>query len=95
VKFLVLNCLVERFRSRIFYTFAGSVLISLNPCLHVSRRQSMNTIECRTKYKLEEEDVGGTGTTEELLPHVYSVGLRSLKNLTMTGSNQVIVVSGW
>jgi myosin heavy subunit len=68
------------------------VLISLNPCLHVSRRQSMNTIECRTKYKLEEEDVG---ETEELLPHVYSVGLRSLKNLTMTGSNQVIVVSGW
>jgi hypothetical protein len=53
----------------------------------------MNTIECRTKYKLEEEDVGGTETTEELVPHVYSVGLRSLKNLTMMGSNPAIVVS--
>jgi myosin heavy subunit len=55
----------------------------------------MSTFECRTKYKLEEEDVGGTETTEELLPHLYSVGFRSLKNLTMTGSNQAIVVWGW
>jgi len=87
---------VERFYSKEYYTFAGSVLISMNPCLNVARNQflDMECMSTMSKYKLNLEKMG-TGVDEEiLLPHVYSIGLRSLKNLRSVRSNQVIIVSG-
>jgi myosin heavy subunit len=93
----VLDCLIKRFHQQKYCTFAGSVLIVLNPCSSdTARRHSLlNTYENKDVKKFVELISKNNNGDLELEPHVLSFGVKCLYNIGKVGNNQVIVVSGY
>lgn len=77
------------------------MLISINPSLHRSSRESITDIkelkefdneDCSFEFNKSQPDNCDKNSPPP--PHVYCVGQKCLKNLLLVGNDQVIIVSG-
>ncbi|XP_071038996.1 unconventional myosin-XVIIIa isoform X1 [Parasteatoda tepidariorum] len=78
----VLHTLRQRYCSQLLYTFAGNILITLNPIQPISAYSEMVM-----KYFKSCRD-------EEMPPHIYAVAQNALTNMLRTRKDQSVILQG-
>eukprot|EP00201_Polytomella_parva_P004306 CAMPEP_0175074708 /NCGR_PEP_ID=MMETSP0052_2-20121109/21489_1 /TAXON_ID=51329 ORGANISM="Polytomella parva, Strain SAG 63-3" /NCGR_SAMPLE_ID=MMETSP0052_2 /ASSEMBLY_ACC=CAM_ASM_000194 /LENGTH=420 /DNA_ID=CAMNT_0016343101 /DNA_START=77 /DNA_END=1336 /DNA_ORIENTATION=+ len=81
----ILHNLAERYVQDEIYTFAGPVLIALNPC----KPLPLYTQDLANKYKS-----GARDYTNSLKPHVYLIAANAFRKMVREGQSQSLIVNG-
>lgn len=90
----LIHTLRIRYARNQIYTFAGPILVSINPYQSIPRLYDEEVIQQFHHSPLDE-----TSTSEEVAPHLYAITERSYHSLLTPGegrkrSDQVIIISG-
>ncbi|XP_953667.1 myosin, putative [Theileria annulata] len=85
---VVLKILRERFNQDVIYTYAGKLLVALNPFKKIPNLYDDNVIET---YKKADTTLG---FPTDLEPHTYAVGQCAINGLFNDNKNQSCIVSG-
>ena len=78
----MLLCLSERFSAKSIYTYAGTILIAVNPYYFYSIYNPKYTAMYQRK------------SLEELPPHIFAIADRSYHSMLSDRQNQTVIISG-
>lgn len=88
----LIHTLRIRYARNQIYTFAGPILVSINPYQSIPRLYDEEAIQQFHRSPLDERN-----SSEEVAPHLYAITERSYHSLLTTDrkrSDQVIIISG-